>query len=604
MKLGIRAILAIAFVIASAVPLSVWAVWVSASALDQEIAEVEDRHLLLAKNLRRALDRYVQDVTAVFEHVTESAVGTRGSDHLGRLLSSLDFRHICLIDTDTRRVTSVTVSEDTDLSSLALPPLDEFVEKAERGLGRLVFTNVRHNPNGLPAIYVVKKVDHGTISLGELGTGYLRDTQRAVAFGEGGHAAIVDGAGNVLGHPNAQWELEIKNIAKVDAVARMMRGETGVSQFFSPAAKKEMIAGFTTVPSTGWGVMIPQPLEELEARAEEVRQFSYLVVALGGFVAAVSGWIIGGFVARPIQAVSDAADVVASGRADVSVSRPRGIAPAELDVLAQRFNDMTDALNQSRKTQGRALRAAEEAAEAKSDFVARVTHELRTPLNTVIGFSGMIRDQAHGAINRSEYVDYARLIHDSGQRLLEMVNDIIAYARIDGRSESLNETVVDISKAVIAAIDHVSDRARDGGVALTSTVDDGLPNLWADDIKLRQAITHLLSNAVKFTPRGGSAHIDASLTDNGGLAVTVTDSGIGIAEADIPVALSPFGQISSQLARAYEGAGLGLPLSKMLIELHGGSLRLRSEPGEGTTVTLTLPPERVGVSAAMRDRMG
>lgn len=603
MKLGIRGVLAGAFIVAAIVPLAAWATWVSTSALDREIAEVEDRHLVLARNLSRALDRYAQDIAAVFSHVVESDPKSGGSEHLSALLESLQFRHICLIESDSQRVISVSTATSTSLSSISLPNLDEYIARAERGLGRLMFSNAVLNPNGKPAIYLTKKIGPNLVALGELSTQYLRDAQQGVAFGEGGHAAIVDSAGNVLSHPNKSWENEIRNISQIDAVARMMDGETGVSQFYSPAAKLDMIAGFTTVPATGWGVMIPQPLRELQARADEVRNSALGIVALGAGVAGVVGWLIGGLIARPMRAVAAAADRMAEGRSDVSVPMPSGMAISELEVLALRFNEMTAALDESRSAQTLALRAAEEAAEAKSDFVTRVTHELRTPLNSVIGFSGMIRDQAHGEIGSPDYVEYAKMIHDSGQRLLEMVNDIIAYARIEGRSEELNESSIDIHRTAAAVTDQVAALAEESGVSVSIAVDDGLPQVWGDEIKLRQALGHLVKNAVIFTPKDGRVRIDAALTDNGGLSIAISDTGIGIAESEIATALEPFGQISSRLDRSHEGAGLGLPLAKMLVELHGGSLRLRSRLEEGTTVTITLPPERIGISGTLRERL-
>lgn len=599
MRFGVRGILVVSLMVAATLPLAVWATWVSVNALDQEIAEVEDRHLLLARNLSRALDRYAEDVAAVFSHVVESGPGIQNSQHLSRLLDSLQFRHICLIEIDSKRV--LAVSTGSALASPVLPPLDDFAMKAERALGRLVFTNVTANPTGIPAIYLVKKVGPNLMALGELGTGYLQETRRAVSFGVGGHAAIVDSSGTVLGHPNATWEAELKNIAKVDAVARMMRGETGVSQFFSPAAQKDMIAGFTIVPATGWGVMIPQPLEELEARAKEVRLSAILVVFIGAGAAGILGWFVGGLIRRPMRDVAAAADRLAGGDTQVSVPDPGPATPIEVASLTERFNEMATALDAAKEAQTHALRAAEDAVEAKSDFVARVSHELRTPLNSVIGFSGMIRDQAHGKIDDPEYIEYATLIHDSGQSLLELVNDIIAYAKIEGRSEALNTARIDPASLAEAVVDHCSHDAEDLGLAVRSEVEADSPTLWADEIKLRQALGHVLSNAVKFTPAGGEVVLSAALTGNGGLSFLVTDTGIGMAEEDIPTALMPFGQISSSLDRSHEGAGLGLPLAKMLVEMHGGMLRVQSSPGEGTTVSLTFPPERVGTTGPLID---
>lgn len=594
MKLGIRAVLAIAFFVASLIPLAVWAVWVSSSALEKEIHEVNDRHLVIAQNLSGALERYAEDVSAVFSHVVETDSGLRSSDHLGNLLSSLGFRHICLIDIDTRRVYSVTTSSTVDLQQISLPPLDTYFAMAEHALGELVFTDGTLSPSGHPVIYLVKKVQPNLVALGELSTDYIRKTQQEVTFGVGGHAAIVDKAGNVLAHPNETWVSTMKNIAPVDPVARMMKGETGVSKFFSPAVQADMIAGFTTIPTTGWGIMVPQPFEELEARADEVKQSAIAIVVLGVLISCILGWFIGGYIAKPVKAVAAAADDLAAQGSDIAVAQPRGFIPVEVRALTNRFNEMSAAVEQSRKAQRIALQVALEAAEAKSEFVTKVTHELRTPLNTVIGFSGLIRDQTQGPITQPEYVEYATMIHDSGQRLLEMVNDIITYARVEGRGEVLTESAVDVWGLVASAIDHIAPLAKERQINVASEPVGALPRLWADEIKLRQALDHILSNAVRFTPQEGDVIVDAKLEENGELSITVIDTGIGISEENTPKALAPFGQISSQFSRDYEGAGLGLPLAKLLLELHGGRLKIRSILGEGTSVTLTFPQDRVG----------
>jgi signal transduction histidine kinase len=594
MRLGLKTVLATAFFIGSVVPLSIWAAYVGDQALDQEIAEVEDRHLLLARNLGRALDRYAEDAAAVFSHVVESDPEIRNSDYLATLLESLGFRHICLIDVEAGRVVSVTVTPSISRGDIRLPPLDGLVARARAALGQLVFTDVMPSPSGDPAVYLLRNLDGGILALGELGTGYLQATQGAVAFGEGGHAAIVDASGNVLGHPHRDWVLEMRNLSQVDAVRRMMNGETGVSTFFSPAAELDMIAGFTVVPSTGWGVMIPQPLRELEARADKVARSAFALAAVLAAVCGLIGWLVGGFVSRPISAVSAAADRLAEGDTDARVPEPRGVVPLEVDRLTRRYNDMADAVAEARDAQRLALRAAEEAAEAKAGFLARITHELRTPLNSVIGFSGMIRDESLGPVGKPEYVDYARLIHESGGRLLEMVNDIIAFTRIEGRAERLSEDRVDLLDTVNSVIEAALPQSETAGVALVAGDAPPLPPIWADETKLRQAITHIVANAIKFTPGGGEVRVTLGLTEKGAAEITVTDTGIGMDEKDIPTALRPFGQLSADLSREHEGAGLGLPLANMLIEMHGGGMRVRSAPGKGTSVTLTLPSERVG----------
>ena len=207
----------------------------------------------------------------------------------------------------------------------------------------------------------------------------------------------------------------------------------------------------------------------------------------------------------------------------------------------------------------------------------------------------MIRDQTQGPIHPPDYVEYGRYIHDGGQRLLEMVNDIIAFSRVDRRGDDVARSVVDISVILTMAVEKIQSIARDGQVDVSLSLPENLPDLWVDEVKIRQIVSHLVTNAVKFTPSGGAIVVAAHTSAAGGINIVIKDTGIGLSEEQIPLALSPFGQISSHLARDYEGAGLGLPLSKMLVEQHGGTFSIQSTPGQGTVVTVYLPPECIAV---------
>ncbi len=236
---------------------------------------------------------------------------------------------------------------------------------------------------------------------------------------------------------------------------------------------------------------------------------------------------------------------------------------------------------------------AEQASRAKSEFLATMSHELRTPLNAIIGFSEIIKDEAFGPVGSGKYRDYANDINESGQHLLGLINDILDLAKIESGTDELHEDDIEIGEFIRSVLTLVGRRAEDGNIKLTCELPPHLPMLRADSRKLKQILVNLLSNAIKFTHSGGNVTLRVDVGLDGEYAFTVTDTGIGIAPDDIPKALSKFGQVDGDLNRKYEGTGLGLPLTKALVEIHGGELVLQSEVGVGTIATARFPVERV-----------
>ncbi|MBI3676237.1 MAG: hypothetical protein HY243_06430 [Proteobacteria bacterium] len=240
-----------------------------------------------------------------------------------------------------------------------------------------------------------------------------------------------------------------------------------------------------------------------------------------------------------------------------------------------------------------ALKEAAAGSEAKSAFLAAMSHELRTPLNAVMGFSDLLMRETFGPLGDPRNKEYVADINRSGLHLLSLINDILDLTRLEAGQASLREDFAIVGEIVEEACKTVELQARDAGIDLSSHVSAGLPSLFADARRVRQILLNLLSNAVKFTPCGGRIAVRACLVPQG-LSLAVCDTGIGIAEADIPRALERFGQVDGTLARKYEGMGLGLPLAKGFAELHGATLSIESAIEFGTTVTVVFPTSRVG----------
>lgn len=266
--------------------------------------------------------------------------------------------------------------------------------------------------------------------------------------------------------------------------------------------------------------------------------------------------------------------------APIAEGRAAGAVVAHLDITTERVAE---------QRMREAMRTVEAADSAKTTFLAHMSHELRTPLNAILGFSELIRD-AHLGPLPDRYRGYAEDIHRSGQHLLALVNDVLDLSRVESGRLELQPEPVDLASDIEGAVSLVAQRAEAHGIAIEQHVAHDLPLLHADPLRLRQILINLLTNAVKFTPDGGRVTIEATAVARS-VRITVADTGIGMTEQEIALALEPFRQARKLSRRPREGSGLGLPLAKALVESHGGMLMIESEPEVGTRITILLPTE-------------
>jgi signal transduction histidine kinase/ActR/RegA family two-component response regulator len=603
----LRGFLLFAFLTVTMIPVAFLGIWPHSRALDLEVARVSDQHLLLAKNLGHALARYHRDLVSVFDLLVTNAIAHRSFVDADRLMENLSFRHICVAKAATGEVVE-SLGPARHPCPKTVPAKRFALFKSVAKTGRTTITAVNAGPGGVPTIFLLR-LSKDRMAIGAINTDYFVQLGSAIAFGRRGHAAIVDHTGRVLAHPLKSWRAEMRDISMVAPVKRMLKGETGISKFYSPALKDDMIAGFTVVPGPRWGVMIPQPFAELQEKAEAVRLYALAVIAAGTLAAILAAWFISGYLVRPVQAVAAAARRMADGDYGVRTSLKGKHVPREMSDLSEGFDVMAQALNRShdeleekvrdrtselRQREQDLLQAIEEAKRAnrtKSEFLANMSHEIRTPMNGVLGMAGLLTKTKLTA----GQADYVKKIRQSGGILLGLLNNLLDLSKIESGRIQLEKVNFNLADAVEDVMALMELRAEEKGLKCEVNIAAGTPTaLRGDHGRIQQILFNLLENAIKFTEKG-SISINVSgaqqRRDRIVLRMEVIDTGPGIEPDKLATVFDKFTQADSSTTRVYGGTGLGLAICKELAELMGGEVGIESEHGHGSRAWVTVACE-------------
>ncbi|WP_179131055.1 ATP-binding protein [Candidatus Entotheonella palauensis] len=327
------------FLFATVTAVAIGVLWTH-SAWDREIQTVQDQHLQLASHLAEALSRYAEDTEAVFQLAVANLVKHQPVREIDILLERLHFKHICIVN--GRGEVEQVVSPNTNLRIERIP--ETLLAKLQTGnqANSVPLSNVLPDRKGEPTLYLWYTINPRQYALGALKTTYFTQLQKAISFGQSGHAAIVDRSGRIIAHPLEQWQAEMKDISQLDPIRRMIAGETGVSWFYSPALKADMVAGFTTVAKTGWGVMVPQPLSELQAHVGEVKRIVWWVVGLILLASVIVGWLLSKWLALNLQRLGDVAERFAKGRYDTRAGNQDTFQMREVATLSAQFDRMAN----------------------------------------------------------------------------------------------------------------------------------------------------------------------------------------------------------------------------------------------------------------------
>ncbi len=332
---------------------------------------------------------------------------------------------------------------------------------------------------------------------------------------------------------------------------------------------------------------------------------AFMIASASALLMALLSWVLGTelqrVVLRPIQHIATTAQRVSLYK-DYSLRVVAGslaLVPQEIEALTDSFNAMLHEIEDRDKRltrKGEELEKSRQTAvvanQAKSQFLANVSHELRTPLNAIIGFSTMLETQQFGPLGHPKYAEYAKDIHESGKHLLDVINDILDLSKAESGALRMKFEQMNLSKIVEKTLNIISGQALERKIDIYTDIPEKLPKIYADRVRLVQILLNLLSNAVKFSNEGSKvilrARAEPAKNDIHYFTIEIEDSGIGMSQEEIAKAFQTFNQSDSGLNRKYEGAGLGLPLTKRLVELHHGKIKIESSKGLGTLVTVRL----------------
>ncbi len=587
-RISIRWIILSCFLLVAVVPVFSLYKYTEASAVRREIANVEQSHLIIAQNLSVAMERYANDVELVFE-ITADALDTGKTPMFSTGLKDFDMEFVVLLDSNNNPVPQVSVGNTNTFDLLRPEMLSHLRAFAEQGNRGVVFSGILPF-NETPHIFVLKAFADGMLALAPLSPRYLNTLQKSVTFGEKGHSMMVDQFGHVIAHPNAEWQASSKDASKISAVQRMMAGETGVQQFYSPPLKSDMIAGFTFVPRTGWGVMVPQPVSELVNKAKEKQSTVLAFVGLIVFVAVAASWFMANLVSAPIRNVVDTANRVSAGDMDARVDLSHWvIGPTEATVLGTAFNKVVSDLQREQRLLSTALVTAEAGSLAKSNFISVMSHEIRTPMHGVMGVMELL--------GSSPLNDKQCSLLAVGQKacsnMVSLMDEVLTLAKLETGAAEVSVQPFSVTELVSEIVDLFGPAATLKSVDLTSRLSLAVPDMLQGDApKLKQILMNLVGNAVKFTETGEirvEATVFKVVGDELVLSLQVIDSGIGIALEERAEIFIDFHQVESEYSRSFEGTGLGLSIVSRIVHLLKGAVTVSDGIRGGTCFEVKVP---------------
>jgi len=619
--------LIIAFVFSAFIPISFLAVKLYQAAWDNAWREIDEKHRLLAENMASPLQIYVNQHKSLLKLIAAelSEDGYDANSHhqaalfVNTLYAYPNFQSLTWVTPDGDVIESINQdfnSRDSYSNMASNRVFKEAINTKEISLGYLLKTPVSEGRYIMMAQPITGADDnlHG-ILVAEVNMGVIEKLQAAIKFGTMGHSAIVDERGFVMAHPNPAWAKEAKDLSKVSVVKFMMEGKTGTSEFYSPFVKDNMVVGYTSVPDTGWGVMVPQPKGEVEAQVFSLIYSQFRWGIFGLALALFLGFVFSRWITGSIEQLVKGAQSLVNNKFQGSIEKPNRYAPREIDELSNaivavtngfqssqqeiqnlnatlhlRIDEATLQLRDSNARLEDALDSAEQASRAKSSFLANMSHELRTPMNAILGYSDILEEDLTDE-KLDKFIPDLNKIQNASKHLLNLISDILDLSKIEaGKMDVYLETfsIAEFAKDIESTIYPLVEKNNNKFII---NLDENVNTMHADATKVKQAIFNLLSNSAKFTSNG-IVELNICINnsdDREWLYFEVKDNGIGMNEEQMDGLFEEFTQADISTTKVYGGTGLGLSITRFFCRMMGGNITVRSKLGEGTSFRIYMP---------------
>jgi signal transduction histidine kinase len=576
----------VAFAAIVAIPLVVFWAWPESSAISSRTDEAGKRNLALGRSVGITIDFYHAEIAKALDHAIEDVDAGRDPAR-----ANLAFCYIAWVDSETGRVKRkiglrTELVADT-LSPAELADLKTSLDPGNTGAAQL------HLQFGRDPELRLTRAKPGTIIVANIATGYVRAMAQRINLDRRVAVTILDPKGRVIASQNQSWERQAKDLSTLELVQKLKSGEADSAEIVMPETGERVIASAVPAAGTGWGVIFHEPISNFAGNVAASQTPALMLTAVCILIAALIGSLAAAPIVAPLMNVIRAARRMQSGGAEVRIPALSRFAPTELVELSQAFNAMAESVMSARAQEADARAKAERASQSKSEFLRNVTHEVRTPLNAIIGFSEVLLNECRRMNLPHHQIAHAEDIRAAGQHMLSLVNSLLDLSRIEAGQYVLHEAPVALDEVVSRCIRFLEPAARARRTRLEMRIDDTTPDVVADEQALFQSVLNLTANAVRYGREGGHVLITDKSARLHGVEIVIADDGPGIASEHLDKVMEPFVRIAGEANRHVEGSGLGLPIVKKLVELHGGSFVLESTVGAGTTARIRLPASRL-----------